>query len=82
MRQFGVTGKSFEQQSRQVARAIETFKILYGLREYADRAANHLYEALRESPSPRLGPVVRKLALTFLNLPRNPHTVFGLNLAR
>jgi len=75
MRQFGVTGKSFEQQSHQVARAIETFKILYGLREYADRAANHLYEALRESPSPRLGPVVRKLALTFLNLPRNPHTV-------
>ena len=75
MRQFGVTGKSFEQQSHQVARAIETFKILYGLREYADRAANHLYEALLESPSPRLGPVVRKLALTFLNLPRNPHTV-------
>jgi len=75
MRQFGVTAKSFEQQSYQVARAIETFKILYGLREYADRAANHLYEALLESPSPRLGPVVRKLALTFLNLPRNPLTV-------
>lgn len=75
MRQFGVTAKSFEQQSYQVARALETFKILYGLREYACQAASHLYEVLRESPSPRLGPVVRKLGLAFLNLPRNPQTL-------
>lgn len=82
MRQFGITGKSFEQQSHQVARALEAFRILYGLREYADRAANHLYEALLESPSPRLGPVVRKLALAFLNLSHTPQGLSQKNYHR
>jgi len=68
MGRFGVTGKSFEQQSYQIERALETFEILDGLREYADRVATRLHEVLLLGLPPRLSSVVRKLALAFLNL--------------
>jgi hypothetical protein len=70
MRQYGVTGKSFEQQCYQVERAIKTFKILHGIRLYADRAAAHLREIIAYDLPFSLQATVRKLSLAFLNLPR------------
>jgi len=75
MRQYGVSAKGFEQQCYQVEQAIKTFKILYGIRLYTDQVASHLREVIAYDMLLSLQPLVRKLILAFLNLPRKTLTV-------
>jgi len=75
MRQYGVSAKGFEQQCYQVEQAIKTFKILYGIRLYTDQVASHLREVIAYDMPLSLQPLVRKLILAFLNLPRKTLTV-------
>ena len=74
-RQYGVSAKGFEQQCYQVEQAIKTFKILYGIRLYTDQVASHLREVIAYDMPLSLQPLVRKLILAFLNLPRKTLTV-------